>query len=184
MKGQTPSRSVRLVVAGAAFGVVLIAMAFWLGGPDRSARQPVSLSEVAAAAKAGTVARLTIIGPRLLVEYRDGRPPDEARIEPDVSLFTQLALYGIPYDRLTDMSITVSDEQGLGRWLGVALTLVPLLLFGGMLLLLLRRGQCANNQALSFGKSRARLANSTLPTITFADVAGVEEACVELLEVV
>src|SRR5207237_8285048 len=48
----------------------------------------------------------------------------------------------------------------------------------------LRRAQGANNQALSFGKSRARLADVVKPATTFADVAGVEEARIELQEVV
>src|SRR5204863_1502501 len=89
-----------------------------------------------------------------------------------------------PPDRMDSMSVSVSDEQGLSRWIGVALTVLPLLLFAGLLLLLLRRGQGANNQALSFGKSRARMFTGNKPTVTFADVAGVEEAKQELAEVV
>src|SRR5438067_5997638 len=152
MRGQPLPRVGRLVVAAAAFGLVLIGLAFWLGGPASAGRRSIGLSDVAADAKAGAIVRLTVIGPRLVVEYRDGRPPAEARIEPGVSVFTQLAPYAIPPDRMDSMSVSVSDEQGLSRWIGVALTVLPLLLFAGLLLLLLRRGQGANNQALSFGK--------------------------------
>ena len=49
---------------------------------------------------------------------------------------------------------------------------------------MMRQAQGTNNQALSFGKSRARLFTGNKPTITFADVAGVEEAKQELAEVV
>jgi cell division protease FtsH len=49
---------------------------------------------------------------------------------------------------------------------------------------MLRQTQSGNNQALSFGRSRARLIAGDKPQITFADVAGVEEAKVELSEIV
>jgi cell division protease FtsH len=61
---------------------------------------------------------------------------------------------------------------------------LPLVIFGGLLLFMLRQAQGSNNQALSFGKSRARLFTGDKPTVTFQDVAGVEEAKEELREVV
>ncbi|HHS98286.1 MAG TPA: AAA family ATPase, partial [Chloroflexi bacterium] len=61
------------------------------------------------------------------------------------------------------------------------LTLVIFLLGGYFFL---RQFQGANNQALSFGKSRARLYTGDQPAVTFDDVAGVEEAKEELWEVV
>ena len=57
-----------------------------------------------------------------------------------------------------------------------ALNLLPLLLLAGLFFLMLRQAQGSNNQALSFGKSRARMFAGNRPTVTFADVAGVEEA--------
>ncbi|MHB8717345.1 MAG: ATP-dependent zinc metalloprotease FtsH [Candidatus Dormibacteria bacterium] len=66
--------------------------------------------------------------------------------------------------------------------------LIPnLILFGLMALFLLwifRQTQSGNNQAMSFGRSRARLLAGDKPSITFADVAGVEEAKTELSEIV
>ena len=61
---------------------------------------------------------------------------------------------------------------------------LPLILIGALLFFMLRRAQGGANQALSFGKSRARVASADKPTITFADVAGVDEAKQELQEVV
>src|SRR5437667_7681811 len=54
----------------------------------------------------------------------------------------------------------------------------------GLLLFMMRQAQGSNNQALSFGKSRARMFMGNKPTVTFADVAGVEEAKQELQEIV
>ncbi len=61
---------------------------------------------------------------------------------------------------------------------------LPLILFGGLLFFLFRRAQGVNSQAMSFGRSRARLFPLKSPTVTFEDVAGVDEAKQELSEVV
>jgi cell division protease FtsH len=72
----------------------------------------------------------------------------------------------------------------LGNWIGTIIGFLPLLIFGALLFFMMRQAQGSNNQALSFGKSRARMFAGNRPTITFADVAGVEEAKQELAEVV
>ncbi len=62
--------------------------------------------------------------------------------------------------------------------------LLPVLLMIGFFIFFMRQAQGSNNQALSFGKSRARMFSGDKPTITFADVAGQEEAKQDLTEVV
>jgi len=70
-------------------------------------------------------------------------------------------------------------------WLGILLTAVlPLLIIGGFIFFMMRQAQGTNNQALSFGKSRARMFLGNKTVVTFADVAGVDEAKTELQEVV
>src|SRR5687768_10637437 len=70
-------------------------------------------------------------------------------------------------------------------WLGLMLTAVlPLLIIGGFIFFMMRQAQGTNNQALSFGKSRARMFLGNKTVVTFADVAGVDEAKTELQEVV
>jgi cell division protease FtsH len=76
------------------------------------------------------------------------------------------------------------DKGGFGPWLGLLLNLLPFLLFGLFLLLIMRQAQGSNSQAMSFGKSRARLFTGSKVTVTFADVAGCDEAKEELVEVV
>jgi cell division protease FtsH len=63
-------------------------------------------------------------------------------------------------------------------------TLLPMLLIGGLFLIILRQAQGSNNQAIAFGKSKARVFTGDKPTVTFQDVAGAEEAKQELQEVV
>jgi cell division protease FtsH len=69
-------------------------------------------------------------------------------------------------------------------WPSLLTTLLPILLLVGLWMLMLRQAQSGSNQAMSFGKSRARLHTDNKPKVTFDDVAGVEEAKEELQEVI
>ena len=61
---------------------------------------------------------------------------------------------------------------------------LPLVFIGGLIFFFLRRGGIPGNQGLAFGKSGARAFSADDPTITFDEVAGVDEAKSELQEVV
>jgi cell division protease FtsH len=76
------------------------------------------------------------------------------------------------------------ESQTFGIIGGVLLSLLPVLLIGAFFVYMMRQAQGTNNQALSFGKSRARMFVGNKPTVTFDDVAGVDEAKQELTEVV
>jgi cell division protease FtsH len=70
-------------------------------------------------------------------------------------------------------------------WVGLLVTgLLPLLIIGAFIFFMMRQAQGTNNQALSFGKSRARMFLGNKTVVTFSDVAGVDEAKTELQEVV
>jgi cell division protease FtsH len=80
-------------------------------------------------------------------------------------------------------SVTPADDSG--AWIGLLLSaLLPVLLIGVFLYFMFRQAQGTNNQALSFGKSRARMFLGSKTVVTFQDVAGVDEAKMELQEVV
>ena len=76
------------------------------------------------------------------------------------------------------------DSQTFGIIGSILLSLLPVLLIGGFFIYMMRQAQGTNNQALSFGKSRARMFIGNKPATTFDDVAGVDEAKQELTEVV
>jgi cell division protease FtsH len=82
------------------------------------------------------------------------------------------------------VNITHTPPSQFGNWIATIASFLPLLIFGALLFFMMRQAQGSNNQAMSFGKSRARMFAGNRPTITFADVAGVEEAKQELAEVV
>ena len=76
------------------------------------------------------------------------------------------------------------DSATFGVIGSILLSLLPVLLIGGFFIYMMRQAQGTNNQALSFGKSRARMFIGNKPATTFDDVAGVDEAKQELTEVV
>ena len=84
-------------------------------------------------------------------------------------------------------TITFSGKEASqsGQWLSLLIgALLPVLLIGGFLFFMMRQAQGTNNQAMSFGKSRARMFLGNKTVVTFSDVAGVDEAKTELQEVV
>ncbi|MBA4170559.1 MAG: ATP-dependent zinc metalloprotease FtsH [Chloroflexi bacterium] len=82
-------------------------------------------------------------------------------------------------------AVFVGPRPDSGSWLTLGLTmLLPLLLIGALVFFMLRSAQGTNNQAMSFGKSRARMFLGNKTVVTFHDVAGVDEAKTELQEVV
>jgi cell division protease FtsH len=78
------------------------------------------------------------------------------------------------------------DKNNGGNYLLSVLlpNIILIILIGAFMWWVLRQTQSGNNQAMSFGRSRARLIAGDKPAITFADVAGVEEAKQELTEIV
>ena len=99
----------------------------------------------------------------------------------------------IPKDGMENIATHLSDN-GVGveiqndeqnNWFYVLLSSgLPILLFIGFWIFIMRQMQAGGNRALSFGKSRARLSTNQQKNVTFKDVAGVEEAKEELQEIV
>src|ERR1700726_1355498 len=89
--------------------------------------------------------------------------------------------------KLVEDSVPFSTEAPSSSNLLLSVILPNLILFlviGGFMWYMLRQTQSGNNQAISFGRSRARLLSGDKPAVTFNDVAGVEEAKQELTEIV
>ena len=90
----------------------------------------------------------------------------------------------IDYTNTDQLTLQYDTPDAIWNWLGALGGLLPFILFGLFLLFIIRQTQGTNNQALSFGKSKARIFMGNKPMITFADVAGVDEAKQELQEIV
>jgi cell division protease FtsH len=103
----------------------------------------------------------------------------------DVQTDVTAACATAPTTCLAAPQVAGAAPSDSGAWLGVIITaLLPILLIGALLFFMFRQAQGTNNQALSFGKSRARMFLGNKTVVTFQDVAGVDEAKTELQEVV
>jgi len=91
---------------------------------------------------------------------------------------------GIDYANGRLLTLQYEPPSALSAWINLLVSFIPFILIGGLLIFMMRQAQGSNNQALSFGKSRARMFMGNKPSVTFADVAGVEEAKQELQEIV
>ena len=146
----------------------------------------VGYSEFLADVKAGQVAKVVQEGETLTVtpneraDVHGRRPePDHRQRLDDMQAAADAGNQTLPTDIYTRKP--TADTS----WLGLLLTgLLPLLVIGGFIFFMMRQAQGTNNQALCFGKSRARMFLGNKTVVTFADVAGVDEAKTELQEVV
>jgi cell division protease FtsH len=110
----------------------------------------------------------------------DGETTYKLKLEKGDTVRGILEDAGIPVEEQPKVEI----KGGGIDWFGIFINFLPLIIFGGLLIFLMRQAQGSNTQAMSFGKSKARLFTGTRTGVTFTDVAGVEEAKEELHEVV
>jgi cell division protease FtsH len=163
-------------------GIVALVIVFW---PRDKEQAPPSLSEVITAVDAGRVTAVEIVDDRTLVVDEEGREQYKTTISSDyVGDFIQLLKDAeTPDGAPANIDVRVSYSSGF-NWGSFLLTVVPLVMLVVLFIFIMRGARGANNQAFNFSRSRARLANGAKPTVTFTDVAGVEEAKQELQEIV
>ncbi len=106
-------------------------------------------------------------------------------VQPRYDLFTYNTNYPDLIDELRKHKVTIEVEKPSdGRLLTALFSWAPLLLLVGLWFLFFRQMQTGGSKAMSFGKSKARLLTPDQKRVTFADVAGVEEAKEELQEII
>ncbi|MEE9277723.1 MAG: ATP-dependent zinc metalloprotease FtsH [Dehalococcoidia bacterium] len=130
-----------------------------------------------------SIDRLEVDGAKLRLEYNDGRT-FKSRMPANTDLFEFLREEGVSVSAPGFPDLEVGSRGGFGSILGIFVNFLPLIIFGGILIFMLRQAQGSNSQAMSFGKSKARMITANRPSATFADVAGAVEAKEELEEVV
>ena len=140
----------------------------------------VPLSDVTERANKGEISKLEIEGNNIKVTP-DGKdePTEKTTKEPGSSIYEQ----GLKTD--ADVEVTVKEPSGTGGaiW-SVASILLPVILIGALFVYMMRQAQGQNNQAMGFGKSKAKLYGLDKEKVLFADIAGNEAAKQDLEEVV
>ena len=139
-------------------------------------------TEVLTLAKEDRIQTIEIQGEKLTV-YTRNDVKFTSRIGDTTDLIEVLQREGVETG-ITGVNVRYKGGGGMGSVFGILINFLPLIFFGALILFMMRQAQGSNNQTLGFGRSRARLFTVNRPTVTFGDVAGVEEAKMELQEVV
>jgi cell division protease FtsH len=163
--------------------VVVLGLVFWFAWQSIQSGQNTNdwhYSQLLTQAAQGNVRSLEINGTDGIATDGDGKKHNV--VLPDTSggpaWLTEL--------QNTDKVDVFFDKNNSGSYLLSVLlpNIILVILIAAFMWWVLRQTQSGNNQAISFGRSRARMIAGDKPAITFADVAGVEEAKQELTEIV
>lgn len=159
--------------------VVAIVFSFFQPGGNT---QTKDLGTVLQEAKNNQIKQIEVQGDSLNITRKDGEKY-KSRKEQGGTMSELLNQEGVDLGP-QGVQIKVKEPSQFGNWVGLLVNFLPLIIFGAILLFMMRQAQGSNSQAMSFGKSRARMFTGNKVTVTFADVAGVDEAKEELQEVV
>lgn len=168
------SRSKNLVF-WVVIGLFMILLFNLLNAPPREPIQEVAFSDFITKLEEGEVREVTITDRRISGVLKEGN---------------QFTTYAVEYPDLVallrehDVRVEAKPDDDHPWYITFLVTWGPFILFLGLWLFLMRQMQMGGNRALSFGKSRARQLTEDRKKITFADVAGIEEAKNEVLEIV
>ncbi len=157
------------------FVALSLAMSVWSDGMGNAGAEKLAFSEFMDRVENKQVSEVVISGASISGTATNG-----------AKFFTYA-----PYDptmvenlRKNDVKVTAAPEDNTGDNLwGIFISWFPMLLLIGVWVFFMRQANAGNNKAMSFGKSRARLIENT-KKVTFADVAGADEAKQELEEVI
>jgi cell division protease FtsH len=176
--------SVVLVVL-AVFGLALL----WTYLVDNNTAQPYTYSQLLKDAAKGNVTKVTQDGTSLSVDLLPNDPKNPYTVVVP-SQFINVNAEVCAATGTTDLAACNIDYSAVEASaagtlvIQVLFSLLPVLLIVGVFVFMMRQAQGTNNQAMSFGKSRARMFLGNKTVVTFNDVAGVDEAKQELTEVV
>ncbi len=134
----------------------------------------------------GAIETIQVASNKVTLNYRDGSESYQTNVpETDFDFFEFLARADVDVGTQGFPDIEVGSGGGFGSTIaGLFINLLPFLLIIGLIFFFLRQAQGQGSQAMSFGKSKARLVTVNRPSVTFNDVAGADEAKEELQEVV
>jgi cell division protease FtsH len=139
----------------------------------------VAISDVIARANAGEITKVEIEGDTVKVTPKGQDKPTEKSVkEGSSSIYEQ----GLEQGK-TEVAVVKPSEVGATLW-NLAIIIIPVILIVGFFMFMMRQAQGQNNQAMGFGKSKAKLYGIDKEKVDFADIAGNDSAKQDLEEVV
>ena len=160
----------------------ILALQFFLNNRFNSP-ETVPLSDVANEIEAGKVEQINVNGNKVTVDRNDGTVV--ASVKDEGSVIEQFKNMGVSEEALASTPIFFNDPSVWNTVLTIAISLGPVLLLIWIFSRSFRQMQGGGNSIFNFGRSKARdLSGADKPTVTFDDVAGVEEAKEEVQEIV
>ena len=165
--------------------IVLIPLAiFQVMDTSRQLEKELTYSEFKAQLDADNVMKITISeGVRVEGELR--RPLQENGME--IANFNTLLPTEASQellDRLEERGVEVEAKEPAANWVNYLVSILPWILIIGLWFFFFRQMQSGGSRAFSFGKSKAKLLSGDTPKVTFADVAGADEAKEDLKEII
>src|SRR6059036_1020528 len=166
---------VKNLIFWVAVGLAMILLFNLLTFQGQSPDEEVKFSEFVGKVEQGDVREVTIRGNYINGLFKDGRP-----------FRTYMVEYPDLVKVLRDHHVTINDRPPEDNpwYVNFLFTWGPFILFIGLWFFLMRQMQIGGNKALSFGKSRARLLTEERKKVTFSDVAGIDEAKEEVVEII
>ncbi|TLY37912.1 MAG: ATP-dependent metallopeptidase FtsH/Yme1/Tma family protein [Nitrospirae bacterium] len=141
----------------------------------QSPDEEVKFSEFVSRVEQGDVRDVTIRGNYINGVFKDGRPFKTYMVEyPDL----------VKVLREHHVTINAKPPEDNPWYVTLLVTWGPFILFLALWFFLMRQMQIGGNKALSFGRSRARLLTEDRKKVTFSDVAGIDEAKEEVVEII
>lgn len=155
-------------------GAMMILL-FNLFSPPKKGEQEMIFSEFITKLDAGEISEVTIKGTTITGQLKDGKKfKTEALDYPDM----------LKTMKTENVKITVKREDQNPWYWSLLFNWAPIIFFVVIWIFFMRQMQTGGNKALSFGKARVKLASEKSVKITFADVAGIEEAKAEVQEII
>jgi cell division protease FtsH len=160
---------------------LVISALFLIFNPGGGSAKKITLDQFIQEAKSGEVAKIEISNNKINISLIDDTQQYTYKEAGDT---INVLLKDVPDTIKKDISTEVVPTDGQDFWMNLLISLVPFLLIVGFFIFMMRSAQNSTNQAMSFGKSRARLYDKEKQQTNFKDVAGAQEAKEELIEIV
>ena len=159
--------------------IIFVALIFYAVLFPAANLKEAALSDVVRRANEGKIAKLEIQGNDIKVTGKDQNKPTERSVKESGSIYEQ----GLNKDAKVEVKVIPPSTTGETVW-NLAVLILPVLVIVVFFMFMMRQAQGQNNQAMGFGKSKARLYGEDKEKIVFEDIAGNDNAKQDLQEVV